>query len=193
MASFPTPLLAGFIAVCAFAFVRARLDRRKGPRRFFDALGWVEVAATAVLLLTLVILGAVQIVLRNTMQTGIIWAEPMMRHIVLWLGGLAAGLATARVRHINIDVFSRLIPERFATVRRVVVYGATAICAFVLFVAAWRLVGQEREFGEIAFLGIPVWVLQLVLPYAFLMVSYRSLVNLFLGREPEPSSGGMEL
>lgn len=189
----PTILLAGLGGVCVFALLRARLDRYRGWRRTFDALAWLEVGAIAILLVTLVTLGAVQIVLRNTMQTGILWAEPMMRHIVLWLGGLGAGLATARVRHINIDVFSRLLPSRLAPTRRVIVYGATAICAFVLAIAAIRLVAQEREFGDVAFLNIQVWVLQLVLPYAFLMIAYRSLVNLFLAREPEPTTGGIDL
>jgi TRAP-type C4-dicarboxylate transport system permease small subunit len=113
-----------------------------------------------------------------------------MRHIVLWLGCLGAALATTRVRHINIDVFTRIVPPRFKPIRRAAVYSATAIAAYVLGIAALRLVVDEREFGDVALGSIKTWVLQIVMPYAFFVISYRSLLNLFVGREPDP--GGAE-
>jgi TRAP-type C4-dicarboxylate transport system permease small subunit len=152
----------------------------------------VEIGAIVLLLGALVFLGTMQIVLRNFFHSGVLWADPMMRHIVLWLGCLGGALATTRVRHINIDVFSRLIPMRQKSTRRAVVYSATAVAAFFLGVAALRLVADERAFGDVAFGTVKTWVLQVVLPFAFFVISYRCLVNLFTGRESRPADGTME-
>lgn len=182
MNSNPATVLVLALVVAALAAARARLDRHRTARRAFDFLGGVEIAAIALLLGTLIVLGVLQIVLRNTVHTGIIWADPLMRHAVLWLGCLGASLATARLRHINIDVFTRLLSGRALAVRDAAVHGVTAVAAFILGVAALRLVIDERAFGDVAFLGVPTWVLQTVLPFAFLLIAYRSLVNLLLRR-----------
>jgi TRAP-type C4-dicarboxylate transport system permease small subunit len=178
--------------IIAFAALRAWLHRRRRLEDWFGFLARVEVGVIAVLLGALVLLGCMQIFLRNFFHSGIIWADPLMRHIVLWLGCLGAALATTRVRHINIDVFSRLLPEPIKPVRRFVVYAATTVAAFVLGVAALRLVADERAFGDIAFGSVKTWTLQTVLPFAFFVISYRSLVNLFTDREPGPADGDLE-
>lgn len=180
----PATYLVVSLVIIAAALVRARMDRRAGWRRVYDFFANVEIAGITLLLGTLVVIGVLQIILRNTLHTGILWADPLMRHIVLWLGAMGASLATSRLRHINIDVFTRLLPPRLAVFRRTVIYLATATAAFVLGVAAWRLVIDEKAFGESAFLGLDVWMLQVILPVSFFLIAYRSLVNLFLGREP---------
>lgn len=172
---------------------RALLIRRKKLEGIFSALGWVEVGILGVMLGTLIVLGGLQIVLRNIFHSGILWADPLMRHIVLWLGCLGAALATTNARHINIDVFSRLLPKTVKPWRRSLVYGATAAATFMLGVSAWRLVVDERLYGEIAFGSVPVWVLQVILPVAFFMISYRSVVNLFIGLEGETLEEGLEV
>ncbi len=177
------------MVVAAAAFARARLDTRPRARRVFGMLAGVEIAVIVLLLAALVVIGATQIVLRNVAHTGLLWADPLMRHAVLWLGALGASLATSRMRHINIDVFSRLLPEPLRPLRRVVVYLATAAAAWVLAVSTARLVVDERAFGDVAFLGVHTWVMQLVLPCAFTLIAYRSLVNLFLGREGDIATG----
>jgi len=178
------PGIAGFLIVRGLAWVRARLDGHRGMRRAADASHAVELGLVALLLGTLVVLGAAQIFLRNAFNSGLLWADPLMRHIVLWLGALGAALASARMNHITVDALSRVMPPRFKPARRFVVYGATAIASWVLTIAATRLVRDERSYGEMAFLGVQTWVLQLILPAAFAIVTYRSLLAILLAREP---------
>jgi TRAP-type C4-dicarboxylate transport system permease small subunit len=52
--------------------------------------------------------------------------------------------------------------------------------------AALRLVVDEKEFGEQAFLNIDVWMLQMIIPVAFFLIAYRSFLNVFLGRKAKP-------
>jgi len=186
-----TPVVIAIVIV-VLAGVRARLDGSRRARRVYDAFGALEVGLVVALLAALVGIGFLQIVLRNVAHKGLLWADPLMRHAVLWIGALGASLATGRMRHINIDVFTRLLPEKVRPVRRVLVYGATAVAAFMLGVSALRLVAGERDFGETAFLGIAVWQLQAVLPFAFFLVAYRSIVNLLLRREPDAAHEGFE-
>lgn len=174
------------VLIVALALFRTYLERRSRWRRFFGFLAASEVCAIAALLGALIFFGCLQILLRNAFHRGIIWADPLMRHIVLWLGCLGGALATSRVRHISIDVLTRILPQRFQPVRNAVIHFAAAAASSVLGMAALKLVLDERQFGEKAFLGIDVWVLQSILPFAFFLVAYRSLLNVFLARESHP-------
>ncbi len=181
------------LVLVVLAAGRALLIKRKKLEGLFKTLGWLEVGILGLMLGTLVVLGGLQIILRNVFHSGLLWADPLMRHIVLWLGCLGAALATTSARHINIDVFSRLLPDKIKPWRRSLVYGATAVATFMLGVSAWRLVLDEKMYGDVAFANVHVWVLQLVLPIAFFMISYRSVVNLFIGMEAETLEEGLEV
>jgi C4-dicarboxylate transporter DctQ subunit len=185
--SFLYTLLAVLIVLMSVG--RSYLLRKHRLYGLFQALARIEVSAIGVLLAAMILLGCLQIVLRNFFHSGILWADLLMRHIVLWVGCLGAALATTRVRHINIDVFSRLLPGRHKSIRRAVVYLATAVAAFVLGIASLRLVVDERLFGEIAFGPMKIWMLQAVLPFAFFLISYRSIINVLTGREAPAGSG----
>jgi TRAP-type C4-dicarboxylate transport system permease small subunit len=170
-------------AIIFLAVLRAVLHRRRRLEAFFRFLQRLEEGVIALLLGSLVILGGTQIVLRNFFHSGLLWADPLMRHVVLWLGCLGAAAATSEVRQIHIDVLTRLLPERAKPARRVVVYTATAAAAFALGVAALRLVVDEHAFGDVAFGGLPIWILQTVLPLSLFLISYRTLFNMLIGRE----------
>ena len=180
----PLAIVVGFVVLVGLAALRARLDRHHGARALFDFAGRIEIGFIVLLLATLVVLGVTQIFLRNVYHSGLLWADPLMRHAVLWLGATGATLAAARMNHITVDALSRVLPARFKPLRRAVVYTATAIATYVLAIAAVRLVIDERSYGDVAFLGIQTWVLQLILPGAFLAVTYRTLLAIFLSREP---------
>ncbi len=167
------------------AIVRAVIEKRGAMR---TAISWAHHAETGVitlLLATLVFVGVGQIVLRNVFSSGILWAEPLMRHAVLWLGCLAGALATRTHRHIAIDALSRLIPSQQQGIRDRAIFLATAVIAALLFVATARLVMDERAFGDTVFWGLKSWHVQIVLPISFFLITYRSAKAVFLGREPE--------
>lgn len=171
------------VAIILLALLRAGLHRRGRLELLFRLLQRLEEGVIALLLGSLVVFGSTQIILRNFFHSGLLWADPLMRHVVLWLGCLGAAAATSEVRQIHIDVFTRLLPERARPARRMVVYTATAAAAFALGVAALKLVIDERAFGDIAFGGLPIWVLQTVLPFSLFLISYRTLFNMLIGRE----------
>ena len=173
-------------SIVVASLIRAYLDKTSRLRGLFRFLGGFEITVIALLLGSLIFFGCLQIVLRNFFHRGLLWADPLMRHTVLWIGSLAAVLATSKMRHINIDVFTRFLPPRVRVVRDKIIYLATALATSVLGFAALKLVIDEREFGEKAFLNIGTWVLQAVLPLSFFLISYRSFFNMWCPREVKP-------
>jgi TRAP-type C4-dicarboxylate transport system permease small subunit len=183
------PVLSYFLIVTAiviFAALRSLLDKKPRWRQFFEFLGRIEIITIAVLLASLIFFGCLQIVLRNFFQRGIVWADPFMRHVVLWLGCLGGAVATTRIRHITIDVLTRYLSGPLEVLRDKVVYLATAVASSILGLAALGLVIQEQEYGAKAFLFVDTWVAQAILPIAFFLITYRSLLNMFLGRKAKP-------
>jgi TRAP-type C4-dicarboxylate transport system permease small subunit len=58
------------------------------------------------LLSGMILLAVGQIVLREVFDTGIIWADQLVRLIVLWLAMMGAMAACREDRHIRIDALS---------------------------------------------------------------------------------------
>ncbi len=172
--------------VVLFAIVRAWLAKTSRLGGVFRFLGLLEIAFIAALLGALIFFGCAQIVLRNFFHRGIVWADPLMRHVVLWLGCLGGAYATTKMRHIGIDLLTRFLPKRAKAVRDRVVYLATALASSILGFAALKLVLEEKSYGEKEFLNVDTWILQSVLPAAFLLISYRCVVNMIRPPDVKP-------
>ncbi len=173
-------------AILCLAIARAVLENKSVLQGVFKWGARFELTIITVLLAALIFFGCLQIILRNFFHQGIIWADPLMRHIVLWLGCAGGVMATSRLRHISIDVLTRFLPVRLQGFRDKIIYLATAVAASLLGMAALKLVVDEKTFGDKGFLNIDVWLLQSVLPVAFFLISYRSLLNMFLSRKATP-------
>ena len=159
----------------------------------------VEDVFLALLLGAMIVLAPLQIFLRIFFDKGLTWADPMIRVLVLWVGMFGAISASRGDRHITIDVLSRLLPNRPRAVVAFAVQAFTTTVCAVLAWHSWRFVQTEREFAGSAFLDIPAWTLELVLPFAFAMIAARyglGTVNqaaIAMGlreRTPDPDPGG---
>jgi len=145
--------------------------------RAVHALHWLEDAFLALLLGAMVLLAPLQIFLRVFFDQGLTWADPLIRVLVLWVGLVGAISASRGDRHIAIDVLARALSGRpRAAVGFFVHLFTTGVCA-VLAWHSFRFVQSEREYGTPAFLEIPAWVLEVVLPFAFAMIAVRYLLN----------------
>ncbi|MFP3869436.1 MAG: TRAP transporter small permease [Syntrophobacteria bacterium] len=120
-------------------------------------------------------------------SSGVVWADELLRHGVLWLSFLGAARATAENKHIRIDVVPRLLPTlgRFAAA---LIYSLFSlfVCLALLW-ASWKFIRIERAVGDIAFAGIPYWWLELIFPFSFALMALRFGFRLLDGllRGPE--------
>jgi TRAP-type C4-dicarboxylate transport system permease small subunit len=136
----------------------------------------VENAFLLTLLTAMLALGASQIVLRNFFGSGMAWGDEALRIMVLWLALIGAVAASRDDRHISIDVASRILPPRAKALVAAVVNLFTAFVCAVLTWYAWEFVADSREFEDQLLGGLPAWWFQLVMPLAFVLISYRYLL-----------------
>lgn len=142
---------------------------------FFEAIDQsfhrIIEAALGFILLSMVGLVFLQVILRDIFDTGITWADVAGRHMVLWIAFLGAMLATRSRQHISIDLVSRVVSRRARNVIRFFLdIAACTVCAF-LSIAAIKLVIDERMMGTELFLGIPLWVIQIIIPLGFITMT----------------------
>lgn len=133
-----------------------------------------------VVILTITILLAVfQIFLRNIMHSGIADADTFVRVMVLWLGLVGAMIASREHRHIKIDVLTRRMSPAW---RQVISHITNAFAAIICGIIAWyslQFVLFEYEDGLIAFAGIPAWVAESIIPFAFTVMALRYTAYIF--------------
>jgi TRAP-type C4-dicarboxylate transport system permease small subunit len=136
----------------------------------------IEDGVLALLLTSLIVLASGQIFLRNLLDTGFVWADPVTRVLVLWVGLLGALAASREDKQIAIDVLSRFLTPRARTTAKTLTSLFTAgVCSIIAYHAV-RLVALERETGVTAFVGIPAWTLELVIPFSFGLMALRYLL-----------------
>lgn len=156
--------------------------------KFLSRIGAVLLAVERgllVLLFSLMILLAFsQVVLRNVFSTGIIWADPLLRNAVLWIGFFGASLATREDKHIRIDILGRYLKPRAAAAAGALTDLFTLAVCLVLADASRTFVLNEIEFHDalvtIGGFAVPTWWSQLILPAGFLLISLRLVVRLAL-------------
>jgi TRAP-type C4-dicarboxylate transport system permease small subunit len=137
----------------------------------------IENTTLVTLLSSMMVLAVGQIVLRQVFNTGIIWADELIKIIVLWLAMFGSVAAARDNRHIRIDALSHLLPDSAIRYLRIVVdLFAAAVCA-VLALYAWRYLQLEIEYQDTLLLDTPAWILHLVIPAAFALISYRFVVG----------------
>ena len=154
-----------------------------------------ENVALMAVLAGMVIVAFLQIIFREFFDTGVFWANELIRLMVLWLAMVGAVAACRENRHIRIDLISHLLPKKIVTVIRIFVdLFAAVVCGIVAWLV-WEFIKLEVEL-EFTVLGDwPVFPAHVIVPLAFALLSYRFVVlvikqvlDLFDGREQEAAS-----
>ena len=150
--------------------------RRRPASALLRILAGIEDAVLALILSLMIALAALQIVLRNLFDSGLAWADPMLRVSVLWVGMVGAMVATRDDRQISVDALSRFLPRRWVPRLRIVTDFFTSAVALYLGWHALRLVLEDRSAGIVAFASVPVWLCEAVLPIAATVIGLRYAV-----------------
>lgn len=132
-----------------------------------------ENTALVLLLTVMIILAVGQIALREIFDSGIIWADELIKLMVLWLAMLGSIAASRDDRHLRIDVLSHALSERMISLTRLVV---EIFAAFACGVVAWhalRWLQIEFEYQDSVLVDIPAWLAHAILPLAFALMTYR--------------------
>ncbi len=152
----------------------------KGLLERLDRIGrFAEDVALVSLLSGMILLAVGQIGLRELLGTGIVWADELVKLMVLWLAMIGSIAACRDNRHIRIDVFSHILPARLILATRIVVdIFAATVCAIIAW-QAYRYLQLEIEFGDVVLVDTPAWLAHSVVPIAFALSAYRFLILVF--------------
>jgi len=156
-----------------------------GLKKFYQLLLKTEAGLLVALLSLMVTIAVIQVVMRNFMGAGLIWAESLLRITVLWLALLGAMVASRNNEHIAIDVLVNKLPD---SIRYWVMRLNCIITASICFFIAWyslKFVIDEYQYGGIAFGYIPHWLCEAIIPFSLFIIAVRYLVSAFLIKTPE--------
>jgi TRAP-type C4-dicarboxylate transport system permease small subunit len=146
---------------------------------FFARLHRLEDWLLTIFVVALIVLAGLQIVLRNVFDGGFTWAEPVLRILVLWSAMLGALVAARDDQHIGLDFINRFVDGVKLRIARFLAFGfATLLCGAMAWYS-WGLVELDREGGTEGVVGIPAWVLELVLPIGFALMAVRFAIRSF--------------
>jgi TRAP-type C4-dicarboxylate transport system permease small subunit len=149
-------------------------------------LKWIENGILTILVLLLVALAGAQIVLRDFFDTGISWADPLMRNLVLWTGMLGALAAVRDDKHIALDVLQRFLSPVVQKIARIVTLGFAAVVCAVMAWYCLRMVSIELDgSGQPGLL--PAWVPLSILPVAFGLMALRFALRAFAAPAHTPA------
>lgn len=151
-----------------------------GLTSFFERLSKVtvalETAALVTLLSAMMLLAVGQIVLREVFNTGFVWADELIKLMVLWLAMVGSIAACRENRHIRIDALSHLLPRLAVELTRVLVDLFATVVSGVIAWQAWQYLQVEIEYQDTVLVNVPAWIAHIVMPVAFLLISFRFLV-----------------
>lgn len=141
--------------------------------KFIKLVNSFEDGLLVLILSSMIVLAVFQIISRNLLGDGVVWIDPLLRTLVLWIGLSGAVVATRTDNHIRIDIFAKYFPKHILKyVQRLVYFFTLSICLLIAWHAA-RFVYSEYEYQTIAFSSVPAWVTALIIPVSFSLIAVR--------------------
>ena len=139
----------------------------------------VESILITILLTLMILMAFSQIVLRNFFATGIDWGDALVRYLVVWVAFIGAAVATREGKHLSIDLLSRWLAGSTArtAVQALSCLFSAVICG-LLTIAAARFIWFEAQMGSTAFLNLPVWVPELIMPVTLGLMTLRFVMGM---------------
>ena len=140
-------------------------------------LARAEDAAIALALAGMVLLPLLESLLRAAGGTGISGSNAMVQHLTLVAGMLGGAIAARENRLLALST-GALFPEgAWRSAVRLFANSAGAAVSIALAAAGAEFAWMEREGGSILAYGIPVWTVQLVLPFGFGLIALRLVLH----------------
>ena len=145
--------------------------------RLLAGIRFVESGLLVLLLSSMILLAAYQVIARNFFDTGILWGDSLVRVLVLWVTFIGATIASRNDEHIRIDLLTRFTGERSSLWLDRFRSLFTAFIAGVFTWYSYEFVRLDYEDGIIAFASAPAWICELVMPIGAALICLRYLIR----------------
>lgn len=132
-----------------------------------------EEVLLCLLLAAMITVACLQILLRTFFSSGLMWADPLLRYLVLWCGLLGAVLATSKGKHISLDLINNKLSPTIRSWVSVTTYLFCIIVSLGLTWAGWIFLQNEIEFSSPGPLSLPNWLWNTIFPVAFGLITIK--------------------
>ncbi len=141
--------------------------------KIISIINKIEDSLLVVILSSMIVLAVFQIISRNLFSEGVVWIDPLLRTLVLWIGLSGAIVATRQDNHIRIDIFTKYFPKHWLKIVHRLVYLFTLLICLLIAWHSARFVYSEYEYGTIAFASVPAWLTASIIPLSFFLIAMR--------------------
>jgi TRAP-type C4-dicarboxylate transport system permease small subunit len=151
------------------------MEEKKSPLAFLARL---EDGVLIIIIIGMVLLAFTQIMLRNVFGIGLIWIDPLVRQMLLWLTLAGAMVATRDHKNITVDAITRYLPPgRIKHATDCICEAFAAIVCALLSYSTFSVFFMEFQdpLGGNIMPGLPLWASLLTLPLAFGVMTLRFL------------------
>ncbi len=155
-----------------------------------ERLRTIENWLLAILVLILVGLSGAQILLRILFDSGLAWADPFARGLVLWTGMLGALAAVRDDKHIALDVLQRFLAPPMQRAARIATLAFAALLCAAMAWYGYGLVSIDYaegvQAGGSAMAGVRACFAESIVPIGFALMALRFAFRLFAPPAHEP-------
>jgi len=142
------------------------------PAGWRGVLRGIEDFSLVLPLLALMALPLTEIVLRR-FHTGISGATTFVQHFTLVVGMLGGAIAAREGRLLSFSSLASFFKGKLKTIALILSSGtASAISAFLCAASIQFVLSEKTSGGKLAY-GIPLWIIELVLPLGFGLIALR--------------------
>jgi C4-dicarboxylate transporter DctM subunit len=140
-----------------------------------SVLARIEDLGVSFVLAGMVLLPLAESALRGTLGMGISASSALVQHLTLIVGMLGGAIAARENRLLALSTGALFPPGRLRSATRIFANSFAAAISTLLAAAGIEFALAERAGGNILAYGIPIWVVQLVLPLGFALITVRLL------------------
>lgn len=81
-------------------------------RKIDNLIKKIEATTACIMLVTIVLVGTLQIIFRFLLNSSLVWSEELMRYLFVWLSFITASIAVRERKHISVDFVTTFMPAR---------------------------------------------------------------------------------
>lgn len=132
------------------------------------------IAAFMVAILTMLVIG--DVISREFFKLGIPWAQKSAVYLMVWSGFLGAILMNHKAEHLRPEMGDKLWKGSMKMIAYRFQQLVVCIYCFGAAYFSYLYVQESKEMADMnVILNVSMWVLQIILPYAFFSMGLRSL------------------
>lgn len=114
------------------------------------------------------------VVARYVLNSGIPWADEVVRYQIVWMVFLGGSVAARKGIHIGVDIVVKMAPPKIGRFILLIIHAIGIFFCGVLVYYGAELTAQTREFGQVSTaLQAPMWIFQLAIPVGSALMAIR--------------------